>query len=87
MRIEDTDRERSRPEYEKEILDCLKWLGLSWDGQILRQSERFARYRELAEGLLSKGLAFEEKKDGNFHLAAPLFGSPRRAAQTVRLMV
>ncbi|HOW87118.1 MAG TPA: glutamate--tRNA ligase family protein, partial [Candidatus Omnitrophota bacterium] len=31
LRIEDTDRQRSTPEFEREILDSLKWLGLDWD--------------------------------------------------------
>ncbi len=31
LRVEDTDTERSKPEYEKDILESLKWLGLDWD--------------------------------------------------------
>ena len=31
LRIEDTDAERSKPEYEKGILEGLQWLGLEWD--------------------------------------------------------
>ena len=31
LRIEDTDQQRSTPEFEKEILDSMKWLGLDWD--------------------------------------------------------
>lgn len=65
MRIEDTDRERSKPEYEQEILTALKWLGLDWDNpQLVRQSERLARYREAAVELVAKGLAYEEKLEG-----------------------
>jgi glutamyl-tRNA synthetase len=66
LRIEDTDRERSRPEYERSILEGLRWLGLDWDegpdvgGQLgpYRQSERYERYREAAEDLLARGKAY-----------------------------
>ena len=60
LRIEDTDRERSRPEFEKEILASLKWLGLDWDEAVIRQSQRLGRYQELAQDLMARGLAYEE---------------------------
>jgi len=75
LRVEDTDRERSKPEFEKEILDSLTWMGLDWDGVPLRQSERIPVYRKLAETLLSKGLAYEEEKEGK---KAVLFRMPKR---------
>ena len=75
LRIEDTDRERSEPQFEKEILDSLTWLGLAWDGTPLRQSERISVYQKEAEGLLSRGLAYEEKKDAK---RAVLFRMPKR---------
>ena len=31
LRIEDTDRERSKPEYERSILEGLRWMGIDWD--------------------------------------------------------
>ena len=43
LRIDDTDRERSREEFVEAIRDDLTWLGLSWDGEV-RQSERFDLY-------------------------------------------
>jgi len=64
LRIEDTDRERSSPEFEKEILASLKWLGLHWDGELVHQSKRLDRYQSLAKDLLDKKLAVEEKKEG-----------------------
>lgn len=64
LRIEDTDRERSKPEFEKEILTSMEWLGLKWDETIVRQSERLEKYRAYAAELVQKGLAYEEKKDG-----------------------
>lgn len=75
LRIEDTDRERSKPEFEKEILDSLTWLGLSWDETPLRQSQRISIYQKHAEGLLSRGLAYEESKEGK---RAVVFRMPRR---------
>ncbi len=60
LRIEDTDKERSRKEFVEEILDSLKWLGFNWD-EIYYQSERFDRYRMQADKLLKSGLAYIEK--------------------------
>jgi len=59
LRIEDTDRQRSTPEFEEEILQSLRWLGLEWDEELIHQSKRLDRYREVAEELVSKGLAYE----------------------------
>jgi glutamyl-tRNA synthetase len=58
IRIEDTDKERSKVEYEEDILDALKWLGLEWDEEPLRQSTRMTRHRELVEELIESGHAF-----------------------------
>lgn len=51
LRIEDTDRVRSTKESLDDILDSLKWLGLSWDEGPYFQSERLDIYREYAEKL------------------------------------
>ena len=66
LRIEDTDRERSRPEYERSILEGLRWMGIDWDegpdvgGPLgpYRQSERYERYKAAAEELLATGAAY-----------------------------
>jgi glutamyl-tRNA synthetase len=58
LRIEDTDRERSKPEHVAEILDSLEWLGLDWDGEPLFQLQRADRHRAVARELLAKGLAY-----------------------------
>lgn len=58
LRIEDTDPERSDPRYSEAILESLQWLGLEWDEGPIYQSQRLARYREVAEGLLQAGLAY-----------------------------
>ena len=59
LRIEDTDRERSKKEFIDEILDSLQWLGLKWD-EIFYQSERFGIYKENAEKLVNEGKAYHE---------------------------
>jgi len=64
LRIEDTDRERSRPEFERDILNSLEWLGLSWDEPVVYQSRRLERYRELAGVLIARDLAYEETVEG-----------------------
>ncbi len=58
LRIEDTDRERSTPEAVAAIINGLKWLGLSWDDEIVYQFSRVARHREVAEKLLAEGKAY-----------------------------
>ncbi len=58
LRIEDTDRARSTRESEAAILRSLRWLGLQWDGEPVRQSERSKIYRDHIEQLLRTGGAF-----------------------------
>lgn len=59
LRIEDTDRERSTEESILEITDAMEWLGLDWDGEIHRQSERLEIYQKLANDLLESGHAYK----------------------------
>ena len=58
LRLEDTDRKRSTPEALAAIVDGLAWLGLDWDGEIVRQSERRERHAAIAHGLLAAGKAY-----------------------------
>ncbi|MFA5311051.1 MAG: glutamate--tRNA ligase [Candidatus Omnitrophota bacterium] len=60
LRIEDTDKLRSKKEFVDEILNSLSWLGFNWD-EIYYQSQRFSIYSELAQKLLSEGKAYTEK--------------------------
>lgn len=60
LRIEDTDVVRSDKKFLEEILEDLSWLGMDWDGEPIRQSRRFALYREKAEELLRSGKAYKE---------------------------
>jgi glutamyl-tRNA synthetase len=59
LRIEDTDRARSRNEWVTGIQDTLRWLGLDWDEGPYLQSARFEEYRAAADQLLDAGLAYE----------------------------
>ncbi len=58
LRVEDTDLERSRPEYTENILEGLKWLGLNWDEGPFFQSQRLEQYRQAIQTLLEAGLAY-----------------------------
>ena len=52
IRIEDTDVERSKPEYTESIIKSLKWVNIEGDEPIVIQSERLARHKEIANLLL-----------------------------------
>ena len=58
LRIEDHDRQRSRREFEAEILDDLGWLGFAADGPPVRQSERGDIYERVLDGLRRQGLVY-----------------------------
>jgi len=58
LRIEDTDRERSQDAYTADILDGLRWLGLTWDGEPVIQSARIDAHRQAIERLLASGQAY-----------------------------
>lgn len=60
LRIEDTDRARSEEKFLQEIITDLKWLGINWDEEPIRQSKRFDVYRETAEKLVKAGRAYRE---------------------------
>jgi glutamyl-Q tRNA(Asp) synthetase len=72
LRIEDIDITRCRPEVVDAIEDDLRWLGLSWEQPVRRQSEHFADYRAAFSLLREKGLAY------------PCFCSRRDLTETVR---
>ena len=77
VRIDDTDMERSTNEFQQDILESLRWLGLDWDEGVevggehgdYKQSSRFDRYRETANALLKNGLAYED--DGAIRFKVP----------------
>ena len=58
LRMENTDLERSRPEWEALILADLAWLGLDWDGPVHRQSDHLAAYNARLDSLGPRGLIY-----------------------------
>lgn len=58
LRIEDTDLERSKPEYTDSILASFAWMQIDWDEPLVIQSQRINRHKEVAAQLLSQGKAY-----------------------------
>jgi len=61
LRIEDTDRERSKKEYEENIFETLEWLGLDYDG-LERQSDRVSNHKMYLEKLIKEDKAYISKE-------------------------
>jgi glutamyl-Q tRNA(Asp) synthetase len=77
LRMEDTDLERCKPEWDTLIQDDLIWLGLSWDGPIHRQSQHIASYNSRLEAIEGIGLLYPcscTRSDIRAALAAPQEG-------------
>src|SRR3990167_4237742 len=62
LRIEDTDKERSKKEYEDDILEGLKWLSISYD-ELYHQSDRTAVYKKYLEQLIAAESAYISKEE------------------------
>ncbi len=60
LRIEDTDRNRSRPEHVDAILNGLTWLGIGWDEEPVHQADGLERHRRDAMRLLDTGRAYRD---------------------------
>ena len=72
LRIEDVDGGRARPEYERQIYEDLKWLGLSWEEPVWKQSEHMENYRAALDRLDEMGLLY------------PCFASRSEIAEYIR---
>jgi len=59
LRIEDTDKERSKEEYKKQIIQSLKWIGIQADEEEYVQSTKIKKHVEIANKLLDKGFAYK----------------------------
>ncbi|MBM4234092.1 MAG: glutamate--tRNA ligase [Gammaproteobacteria bacterium] len=88
LRIEDTDAERSKPAFTAQLMADLRWLGLSWNGEVIAQSARGGVYREALAKLESVGRVYpcycsplEIEVSRKSQLAA---GRPPRYAGTCR---
>ena len=59
LRIEDTDKERSKVEFTKQIISSLGWLGIEHDGKEYIQSKNISKHVAIADELLKKGFAYK----------------------------
>ena len=59
LRIEDTDKERSKEEFKKQIIDSLNWIGIKHDDKEYIQSKNIDKHKEIAEKLLINGFAYK----------------------------
>ncbi|MDB5224918.1 MAG: glutamyl-tRNA synthetase, glutamyl-tRNA synthetase [Candidatus Adlerbacteria bacterium] len=81
LRIEDTDRERSKSEYEQNIIDTMKWLGFEYD-EFYRQSEHAPRHSEVLSKLIEQGDAYvsqETPKEAGQRAEVIRFKNPNTA--------
>ncbi|MEL6586458.1 MAG: tRNA glutamyl-Q(34) synthetase GluQRS [Pseudomonadota bacterium] len=79
LRIEDIDRQRAKPAWEAQILDDLAWLGITWDTEPVRQSDRMDVYRTALDVLWDKGLLYSctcTRRDIADAMGAPQEGAP-----------
>jgi len=58
LRIEDLDHTRCRPEYAEALLEDLRWLGIRWHGEVIRQSRRRGKYRQALNRLREMGVIY-----------------------------
>lgn len=87
IRSEDTDKERSKPEYEQNMLDTLDWLGLDFD-EFYRQSERTEIYREHIKKLIESGYAYEaEASKDNPDMSVIRFKNPNKLVKFTDLIL
>ena len=57
LRIEDTDKERSKDEYKNQIIQSLKWIGIDYDGDEYIQSQKVDDHKKVAHELIKNGHA------------------------------
>jgi glutamyl-tRNA synthetase len=76
VRIEDTDKARNKPEYEKNIIESIHWLGMEWD-EFYRQSEQVSNHTKALKKLIVEGKAYVSKENSKIH--------PGETVEVVRL--
>lgn len=78
LRIEDIDRQRSKTAWERQLIDDLNWLRVSWDGEPMRQSDRQPAYDQALDRLWQSGYLYPctcSRKDVEAALSAPQEGA------------
>ena len=79
LRIEDIDPDRCKPQWEAQICDDLRWLGLTWPVPVMRQSDRLPAYRAALDRLAALGVLYPcrcTRGDIRAALSAPQEGAP-----------
>lgn len=85
FRIEDTDKERSKKEYEKDIIEGLDWLGIEFDKtKIIRQSERGEIYKKYLNKLIGEGKAYVSKEENQKIEGRPIKITENLRAEVIR---
>ncbi len=77
LRIENIDRQRSKPEWERQLIEDLNWLGVWWDGDVMRQSDRQPAYDTALDKLWLDGFLYPcacSRRDVEAALSAPQEG-------------
>ena len=59
LRVEDTDKERSKDEFKDQIIQSLKWIGINYDGEEYIQSKKIDDHIKVANELLKNGNAYK----------------------------
>ena len=59
LRVEDTDKERSKEEYKKQIIQSLEWIGINYDGEEYIQSKKVEDHIKVANELVKNGFAYK----------------------------
>lgn len=78
LRIEDIDQNRCRPDWEAQILDDLRWLGLRWTKPVMRQSDRLPAYAAALDRLWDQGVLYTctcTRRDVEAAMSAPQEGA------------
>lgn len=78
FRLEDTDKERSKKEYEEDIIEALKWLGITYDHGPFRQSERTEIYEKYIEKMIADGAAYVSQEPEGENKEVIRFKNPNK---------
>lgn len=78
FRLEDTDKERSKKEYEEDIVEALKWLGITYDKGPFRQSERTTIYQKYIEKMIADGTAYVSHEEEGENKEVIRFKNPNK---------
>src|SRR3989344_2040909 len=81
VRIEDTDKTRSKKEYEDEMLESLEWLGLKRDGELLHQSERTEIYKKYLQKLINENKAYISTETEGENREVVRFRNPNKSVK------